>query len=79
MKLDDQAIPRVLIYLNPEQVRKFNENNSFAQQPEVALQILDSAINSLKFDLTQTKNRSEQQAVNQLIQNLDQEKKKYLH
>jgi len=66
MKPQEPAIPRVLIYLDP------NKGDN-------ALQILDSAITSLKFDLTQTKNPQEQKAVQQLIQNLTREKAKYIH
>lgn len=79
MKSKDVSIPRVLVYMDAARVKKFSNNPDFNQNPELSIQILDSTINSLKFDLLQTKNPLEQKAVKDLIVMLEQEKKKYIH
>lgn len=79
MKSKDLSIPRVLVFLDGAKVNKFKQNPDYNSNPELALQILDSAINSLKFDLVQTKNPLEQKAVNQLLGMMEEEKKKYIH
>ncbi|HTL39462.1 MAG TPA: hypothetical protein VL306_01480 [Methylomirabilota bacterium] len=78
MKPSEPAIPRVLVYLDKQYLAQI-ESGSLRNNPEAAIQVLSSAINSLKFDLTQTKNPLEQKSVQGLIQILEQEKRKYIH
>lgn len=79
MKPGQPAIPRVLVYLDRKNVATADSGDGQQASPEAALQILESAINSLQFDLTQTKNPSEITAVKNLISILQEEKKQYLH
>ncbi|HEX5429916.1 MAG TPA: hypothetical protein VFX17_02430 [Patescibacteria group bacterium] len=79
MAKGDTAIPKVLVYLDAQAVRDFANDPDFSKHPEVALQIIKSYYNSLKFSLTQTKNPLEQKAIKQLMEMFEQEKKKYLH
>ena len=79
MKSSDSAIPKVLVYLDANKVKTFGDDPSFDHHPEVAIQILDGCILSLGFDLSQTKNPQQQQAIVQLVEMLESEKKKYIH
>jgi hypothetical protein len=79
MNPKDLSIPRVLIYMEPAKVNKYKEKPDFNTNQELALQILDSVIISLKFDLTYTKDPHYQKSVNDLIRMMEDERKKYLH
>lgn len=79
MKPGDISIPKVLIYLDAKGIAAFETDPDFSRHPELALQIIDSSLLSLKFDLSQTKNPLEQKAVQELIKMFEQEKKKYIH
>jgi hypothetical protein len=67
MKTSETAIPKVLVYLDSD------------KDPELAIHVLDGILNSLKFDLTQTKNPQEKLAVNKLIQIIEDDKKAHIH
>ncbi|HEY4508966.1 MAG TPA: hypothetical protein VJC13_01635 [Candidatus Paceibacterota bacterium] len=75
----DPAIPKVLIYLKAKDVKAFGEDPDFSRHPEIALQILNSSIISLNFDLSKTENPLEQKAITELVGMLETEKKKYIH
>lgn len=79
MLSNDTSIPKILIYLDAKNVKTFDQEPDFSQHPEIAIQILDSSILSLKFDLSQTKNPLEQNAVQKLIEMFELERKKYIH
>ena len=69
MQPRDHAIPKALVFLERD------ESNS----PETSLKVLNGIILSLKFDLSQTKNPQEIAAVQELLGQLEQEKKRYVH
>jgi hypothetical protein len=79
MTRHDQAIPKLLVYLDPTGVSKFTKNPDFAQHPELALQILKSYVNSLKFAAARTQIQSEKAAASKLITIFESEQKKYTH
>ncbi|MBI2607380.1 MAG: hypothetical protein HYW51_00975 [Candidatus Doudnabacteria bacterium] len=79
MKPQDPKIPKALIFLDRKSVPKDLNNFDFQRHPELTIQILNGFINSLKFDLAQTKNPTEQRAIQELIVMFEDEKKKYIH
>ncbi len=76
MKASDMAIPRALIFLDAGEVKGYRSDHDFDKHPKLKNQILDGAINSLRFDISQTKNPSEKAALESLILMLEQEQKK---
>lgn len=66
MTAKDLSIPRVTIAFDPK-------------SNEAPLQIIDSCIVSLTYDLNRTKNPLEQKAVRELIELFKEQKKKYIH
>ncbi|MBX4191697.1 MAG: hypothetical protein KW804_02785 [Candidatus Doudnabacteria bacterium] len=67
MGSNDVAIPKSLIYLDAKQVSGFTKDPDFNKHPELALQIIDSHVKSLIFDISQTQNPLEQKAAQELI------------
>ena len=78
MKREQPSIPKVLVYMDKINTQKV-ATEGFVKHPEAAIQVLDSALTSLKFDLTQTKNPTEAIAINNLITLLEKEKRHYLN
>lgn len=76
MKSDDVAIPRALIFLKPAQVQAFTEDRDFTRHQGLVLQILQSAIRSLEFDLARTQLDREKFHIQSLLATLEQEKQK---
>lgn len=76
MKREDVAIPRVLVILKPEKIRNLNENPTPKLRRELSGIVLDASINSLIYDLQQTKTPKEQNHIEHLISKLEAEKKK---
>lgn len=80
---NEPAIPKVLVFLDPLQVKKFFEGSSVAEKTragtELMLKIIDDHILSFSFDLMKTKNPTEQAALKKLIEVFTQEKKKLAH
>jgi hypothetical protein len=72
----DNAVPRALIWLSPEQVRAFSQDPDFNHHEGVRLQILNSIELSLMFDMRQTQNPAEQGRLDELIGLLQKEKNK---
>lgn len=79
MKPNDPAIPKVLIYLDANDVKNFGSDPDFAHHPKIASQILNSCILSLQFDSSRTENPREKEAIAKLIGMLSSQKSKYVH
>lgn len=80
---NEPAVPKVLVFLDPIQVKKFFDGGSVSEKTqastELMLKIIDDHIFSFSFDLLKTKNPTEQAAVKKLIEVFTQEKKKLTH
>lgn len=76
---NELAIPRVLVYVDANKVKSLQEDKDILKHPDLALQIIDSIVKSLQFDLNQTKNMQEASATKKLIEMMTAERKKYLH
>ena len=74
MSSHDVAIPRALVFVEPNELKKFIADHDFAKHPNLGKTILDSTLNSLKFDLLQTKNPKEIDRLRQLISLIDEQK-----
>ncbi|OHB13218.1 MAG: hypothetical protein A3G99_01155 [Candidatus Zambryskibacteria bacterium RIFCSPLOWO2_12_FULL_39_23] len=72
MGLKDTAIPKTLVWMDPEKVLAFVNSGD----PSITESLLDEVfmgiINSLKFDLAMTKNPAEQQHIMMLLQLFEQ-------
>lgn len=79
MKPGDLAIPKVLISLDARQVKIFFGDPNPEKYPELYLKVIDDHIRSLTFNLSQTQNPLERNAVNKLIEIFKEERKKYIH
>jgi hypothetical protein len=77
MKNTDTAIPKTLVYIKRETAKAHSHDGKINQ--EEALQVLDGSIKSLKFCLSQTKDKKEQLLVNELLKALTAEQKNLLH
>jgi hypothetical protein len=82
MKPRDKAIPRSITFVEAEQVLSYVQDHNFEQHPKLSMQILESNINSLKFDLLKTKNPEEINRLQDLVamfeaakQEIEQQKK----
>jgi hypothetical protein len=72
------AIPKVLVYLDEDQIKNFFENPKKPDQyPKLYLKFIDDHIKSLNFDLFKTKNPLEQEEIKKLIEIFTKEKEKY--
>jgi hypothetical protein len=69
----DSAIPRTITFLEAKEVAAYIRRPDFNSHPSLAKQILESNINSLKFDSLQTKNGEEILRLNRLIIMLEAE------
>ncbi len=67
MDAKDSAIPKVFIGLNPEEVSAFLKDHDFSAHPQITEKIIHDTLASLKFDLTQTKDKTEQDKIKKLI------------
>lgn len=74
MKRQDTALPRALVYLDAKAVRDFTQDKEFENHPELALQILDSVIKSLRYDLGKTKLEAEQDHIKRILATLEAER-----
>ena len=75
MKPQDTAVPRVVVFLDPGEVEKFQSDPSFERNPKLVEQIFAGVENSLAFDKLQTKNPKEQQRIDSLLASLAIQKK----
>lgn len=71
MKSNDKAIPKVLVYVDASEVDSFLSDHDFLKHPKIADQVLESAIQCLKFVSTKTKIKDEQQRIKDLMDILD--------
>lgn len=80
MQPKDPNIPRVLVFLEQKEVKSYQDDpqHDLKQHRRLSQQILESSINSLKFDLLMTKNPREIHRINTLLSLLEQEKKKFI-
>lgn len=78
MKATDASIPRVLIFVDASEVSRYTEDKDFKLHEKLSSQILESIINSLKFDLLQTKNPKEQTELKRQILMWESEAKMFI-
>lgn len=74
MKSSDKAIPKVLVYVDASEVDSFLNDHDFLKHPKISEQVLESAIQCLKFVSTKTKVKDEQQRIKDLMDILDTKK-----
>ena len=79
MRTQDVSIPKVLVVLDPKQVKSFFEDPLIRKHPELMLKVIEDHIRSFTYDLSQTKHPPQQEAVRELIRIFTEEKKKYTH
>lgn len=67
MNATDTAIPRVLVFVDHEEMRRFLIDRNITRHPKITEQIKESILNSLRFDLMKTQNPKEQELINKLM------------
>lgn len=67
MNRTDTAIPRIVIYADPEESGKFIQDHDISQHPQLIQEIVKSAISSLSYCALVTKNQKEIAQCQQLI------------
>ncbi len=67
MKPQDTSIPKVLIGLDPKEIEAFLSDHDFSMHPKISEKILKDTILSLKFDLSKTQNKKEQDKIKNLV------------
>lgn len=74
MNKTDPAIPRLLIFVEAEEVAKFMRDRDFSKHPKLMKQIIDSFMINLKLSLLQTKLPKEQILIDELLELMNQQK-----
>ncbi len=67
MNPKDTSIPKVLIGLDPKEVEAFLSDHDFSLHPKITEKILADTVTSLRFDLTKTQNKKEQDKIKTLL------------
>ncbi|MBI4363780.1 MAG: hypothetical protein HY545_02930 [Candidatus Doudnabacteria bacterium] len=78
VSVEGKSIPKAFVAYKRNQVETYSQDHDLAHHPELAIYTLDRIIKSLQFSLTQTKNLQEQQAIKDLIQMLEDDKRKLI-
>lgn len=68
MDLKDTPIPKVLVYIDPEEIKSFINDGDISQHPKIEESIRRGIVNSLKLDLMKTQNPLEQKKVKELLE-----------
>lgn len=74
--IEGRSVPKTLVFLSRSQVTEYPTDRDFSRHPETPVSVLQSIIKSLEFSLTQTKNPHEQRAIKDLINMLEEDKRK---
>ena len=67
MNNTDTAIPRTLVFVDHEEMRRFLMDNDKSKHPKIMEQIKESVMNSLRLVLMKTKNAKEQELIQSLM------------
>lgn len=63
----DTAIPRVIVFVDREEIIGYISDHDLKKHPRIIDQVVESNINSLKLDLMKTKNPREQELIEKLM------------
>lgn len=77
-RLGDPSVPRILIFLKPEDVRDYAQDRIFDSHPNISQKILDDAEKSLKFSMSRTKDQKTKLHIGELLKNVQDTKQRLL-
>lgn len=77
-RLDDPLVPRILVFLEPKDVRSYTEEKDPVAAQRIMDKIVTDSLRSLQFDLTQTKHRPHQEHIRRMMDLLEQWQKENL-
>ena len=76
--VEGKSVPKAFVAYKRKQIETYSQDHDLTHHPELSIYTMDRIIKSLQFSLTQTKNPQEQQAIKDLVQMLEDDKRKLI-